>query len=39
MPPLKLAVEGDTHVIVTRNFKAPPSHVYCAHLEPDLISQ
>ena len=39
MPPLQLALEGDTHVIVTRTFKAPPSHVYRAHLEPDLIRQ
>ena len=39
MPLLKLAVEGETHVIVTRTFKAPPSHVYRAHQEPDLIHQ
>ena len=39
MPPLQLALEGDTHVIVTRNFAAPPEHVYRAHLEPELIRQ
>jgi uncharacterized protein YndB with AHSA1/START domain len=39
MPPLQLALEGDNHVIVTRNFKAPPADVYRAHLEPDLIRQ
>ncbi len=39
MPPLQLALEGDTHVIVTRNFKAPPADVYRAHLEPDLLRQ
>lgn len=37
MPPLQLALEGETHVIVTQTFKAPPAHRYRAHLEPDLI--
>ncbi len=39
MPPLQLALEGDTHVVVTRTFNAPPADVYRAHLEPDLIRQ
>lgn len=39
MPPLKLETEGDTHVIVTRRFDAPPAQVYRAHVEPDLIRQ
>lgn len=39
MPPLQLTLDGDTKMVVTRNFKAPPEHVYRAHLEPDLIRQ
>ncbi len=39
MPPLQLALDGDTKMVVTRNFKAPPAHVYRAHLEPDLLRQ
>ena len=39
MPPLQLTLEGDTDVIVTRQFNAPPENVYRAHLEPELICQ
>ena len=39
MPPLQLTLEGDTEVVVTRHFKAPPENVYRAHLEPELICQ
>ena len=34
-----MQTKGDIHIIVTRTIKAPPSHVYRAHLEPDLIRQ
>ncbi|GGL73444.1 SRPBCC domain-containing protein [Wenxinia marina] len=34
---LTLATEGDTEVVVTRRFAAPPELVYRAHVEPDLI--
>ena len=36
-PPLTLTTEGDTHVIVTRHFNAPPAVVYRAHTEPCLL--
>jgi uncharacterized protein YndB with AHSA1/START domain len=36
---LTLTTEGDTHVIVTRRFAAPPDAVYRAHTEPDLIQK
>lgn len=39
MTRLTLTTEGDTHVIVTRRFAAPPEAVYCAHTEPALIQQ
>ena len=29
--------EGDTHIIVTRRFAAPPEAVYRAHTDPQLI--
>ncbi len=35
--PLKLVLDGDTDVIVTRRFKAPPALVYRAHIDPELI--
>ncbi|MBV8116022.1 MAG: SRPBCC domain-containing protein [Silvibacterium sp.] len=34
-----LKTEGDTHVVVTRRFAAPPEAVYRAHTEPALIQQ
>lgn len=37
MSKLTLAIEGDTHVVVTRRFSAPPDAVYRAHLEPELL--
>jgi uncharacterized protein YndB with AHSA1/START domain len=37
MSKLKLVTEGDTHVVVTRNFAARPETVYRAHTEPELI--
>lgn len=37
MSKLTLVIEGDTHVVVTRRFSAPPDAVYRAHLEPELL--
>lgn len=34
---LKLTLEGDRRVIVTRRFKASPDRVFAAHTEPALI--
>ncbi len=39
MSELVLKTEGDTHVVVTRRFEAPPEAVYRAHLEPELLQQ
>jgi uncharacterized protein YndB with AHSA1/START domain len=37
--PLTLTTEGDTHVVVTRHFNAPPAVVYRAHTEPQLLQK
>src|SRR5260370_2260348 len=39
MSKMTLKTEGDTHVIVTRRFAAPPEAVYRAHTEPKLIQK
>ena len=39
MSKMTLKTEGDTHVIVTRHFAAPPEAVYRAHTDPDLIKK
>jgi uncharacterized protein YndB with AHSA1/START domain len=39
MSKLELKTEGDTHVVVTRHFKAPPEAVYRAHTEKDLVQK
>lgn len=39
MSKLMLKTEGDTHLVVTRHFNAPPEAVYRAHLEPQLIQK
>jgi uncharacterized protein YndB with AHSA1/START domain len=39
MSKMTLKTEGDTHVIVTRRFAAPPETVYRAHTDPKLIQQ
>lgn len=39
MSRLTLKTEGDTHVVVTRRFKASPEAVYRAHTEPALIQK
>lgn len=37
--PLTLQLEGDTHVVVTRRFAAPPEAVYRAHTDCSLIQK
>jgi uncharacterized protein YndB with AHSA1/START domain len=37
MTAMTLETKGDTQVVVTRRFAAPPPLVYRAHVEPDLI--
>jgi uncharacterized protein YndB with AHSA1/START domain len=39
MSKLTLKTEGDTHVVITRRFEAPPEAVYRAHTEPALIQK
>jgi uncharacterized protein YndB with AHSA1/START domain len=39
MSKLTLKTEGDTHVIVTRHFDAPPEAVYRAHTDPKIVQQ
>ncbi|MBZ5683506.1 MAG: SRPBCC domain-containing protein [Acidobacteriia bacterium] len=39
MSKLTLETEGDTHVIVTRRFAAPPEAVYRAHTDPKIVQQ
>ena len=39
MSKLTLKTEGDTHVVVTRRFAAPPKTVYRAHTEPQLLQK
>ena len=39
MSKMTLKTEGDTHVIVTRRFAAPPEAVYRAHNDPKLIQK
>jgi uncharacterized protein YndB with AHSA1/START domain len=39
MSAMTLETEGDTHVVVTRHFAAPPEAVYRAHTQPALIQQ
>jgi uncharacterized protein YndB with AHSA1/START domain len=36
---LTLTTEGETHVVVTRHFAAPPDLVYRAHIEPQLVQR
>lgn len=37
--PLKIVLDGETEVIVTRQFDAPPTLVYRAHIEPELVAK
>jgi uncharacterized protein YndB with AHSA1/START domain len=39
MSALTLVTEGDSHVVVTRRFAAPPEAVYRAHTETALIQK
>jgi uncharacterized protein YndB with AHSA1/START domain len=39
MSKMTLNTEGDTHVVVTRRFAAPPEALYRAHTEPELIQK
>ena len=39
MSKLTLKTEGDTHIVITRRFAAPPEAVYRAHTDPKLIQQ
>ena len=39
MTRLTLKTEGDTHIVVTRRFAAPPEAVYRAHTDPNLIQK
>jgi len=39
MSKLTLKTEGDTHVIVTRRFAAPPEAVYRAHTDPKIVQK
>jgi uncharacterized protein YndB with AHSA1/START domain len=39
MSKLTLQTEGDTGIVVTRRFAAPPEAVFRAHTDPDLIQQ
>ena len=39
MTALKLVTEGDSHVVVTRRFAAPPEAVYRAHTEAALVQK
>jgi len=39
MSKLTLKTEGDTHVVVTRHFAAPPEAVYRAHTDPKIVQQ
>src|SRR3979411_960369 len=39
MSKMTLKTEGDTNVVVTRRFAAPPEALYRAHTEPKLIQK
>jgi uncharacterized protein YndB with AHSA1/START domain len=39
MSKLTLKTVGDTHVVVTRHFAAPPEAIWRAHTEPELIKK
>ncbi len=39
MTKLTLQTEGDTHIVVTRHFAAPPEAVYRAHTDAKLLQQ
>ena len=39
MSKLDLRTEGDTHVVITRRFAAPPEAVWRAHVDPEILQQ
>lgn len=39
MSKLTMKTEGDTHVVITRHFDAPPEAVYRAHTDPEIIQK
>ena len=39
MSKMTLKTEGDTHVVITRHFNAPPEAVYRAHTDPALVQK
>jgi uncharacterized protein YndB with AHSA1/START domain len=39
MSKLTLKTEGDTHILLTRHFNAPPEAVYRAHTDTNLIQK
>lgn len=39
MSKLTLKTEGDTHIVITRRFAAPPEAVYRAHTDPKLVQK
>jgi len=39
MSKLTLKTEGNTHIMITRHFAAPPEAVYRAHIDPKIIQQ
>ena len=39
MSKLTMKTEGDTHLVITRHFAAPPEAVYRAHTDPKLIQK
>jgi uncharacterized protein YndB with AHSA1/START domain len=39
MSKLTLQTEGDTGIVITRRFAAPPEAVYRAHTDPELIQK
>jgi uncharacterized protein YndB with AHSA1/START domain len=39
MSKLTMKTEGDTHIVATRGFAAPPEAVYRAHTDPKLIQK
>jgi len=39
MNKLTLKTEGDTHIVITRHFDAPPEAVYRAHTDARLVQQ
>ena len=37
--PLEITPQGETQLLVTRHFAAPPETVYTAHTDPDLVAK